>query len=127
MPNDNKPRVLIVDDMQAMRAMAKSLATSLGAEVIGEAENGQVGLELFLSEKPDLVLLDIEMPVKDGISTLKAILAEDSSANVVMLTSVDNMAVVEDCIFSGARDYIRKDVVPDVMKVRLQKELDKLT
>jgi len=127
MPNDNKPRVLIVDDMQAMRAMAKTLATSLGAEVIGEAENGQVGLDLYLSEKPDLVLLDIEMPVKDGISTLKAILAEDSSANVVMLTSVDNMAVVEDCIFSGARDYIRKDVAPDVMKERLQKELDKLT
>ena len=66
------------------------------------------------------------MPVKDGISTLKAILAEDSKANVVMLTSVDNMMVVEDCLFAGARDYIRKDTSPDEMKTRLQKELDKL-
>jgi len=126
MPNDRSPRVLIVDDMQAMRAVANTLVTSLGAEVVGEAENGEQGLELFRSEKPDLVLLDIEMPVKDGISTLKAILAEEPSANIVMLTSVDNMAVVEDCIFSGARDYIRKDISPDVMKERLQKELDKL-
>ena len=127
MPNEKNAKVLIVDDMQSMRTVAKTLVTSLGGDVIGEAENGEEGLALFRSEKPDLVLLDIEMPVKDGISTLKAILAEDSSANVVMLTSVDNMAVVEDCIFSGARDYIRKDVDPDTMKARLQKELAKLT
>lgn len=119
-------KVLIVDDMQAMRAMSKSLVTALGAEVVGEAENGQLGFELYCAEKPDLVLLDIEMPVKDGISTLKAILAEDPKANVVMLTSVDNMMVVEDCLFAGARDYIRKDTSPDEMKTRLQKELDKL-
>ncbi len=126
MSDRGKLRVLIVDDMQAMRAIAKTHVTSLGAEVAGEAENGEVALELYLAEKPDLVLLDIEMPVKDGISTLKAILAEDSNANIVMLTSVDNMMVVEDCIFAGARDYIRKDVNPEEMKLRLQKELAKL-
>lgn len=126
MSEANPVRVLIVDDMQAMRAMSKALVSALGAQVVGEAENGQLGFELFLSEKPDLVLLDIEMPVKDGISTLKAILAEDPKANIVMLTSVDNMMVVEDCLFAGARDYIRKDTSPDEMKARLQKELDKL-
>jgi len=126
MPGESKTRVLVVDDMQAMRTMASALVASLGAEVAGEAENGEVALDLYRIEKPDLVLLDIEMPVRDGISTLKAILAEDPGANVVMLTSVDNMMVVEDCIFSGARDYIRKDVDPEEMKGRLQKELDKL-
>ena len=126
MSGNEEKNVLIVDDMQAMRAMAKSVVTSLGANVVGEAENGEQGLELYRSEKPDLVLLDIEMPVKDGISTLKAILAEDANANIVMLTSVDNMAVVEDCIFSGARDYIRKDVSPEVIRERLEKELDKI-
>jgi len=126
MASKDSIRVLIVDDMQAMRAVAKSLALSLGAETVFEAENGEIGLELYRKEKPDLVLLDIEMPVKDGISTLKSILAEDNNANIVMLTSVDNMAVVEDCIFSGARDYIRKDVSPDTMKARLEAEFDKI-
>ena len=71
-------KVLIVDDMQAMRAMSKSLVTALGAEVVGEAENGQLGFELYCAEKPDLVLLDIEMPVKDGISIVSTNRAGDS-------------------------------------------------
>ncbi len=127
MSDQNPPRVLVVDDMQAMRAVAKALATSLGAEIVGEAENGEIGFELYCEHKPDLVLLDIEMPVKDGISTLKAILAEDPGANVVMLTSVDNMMVVEDCLFAGARDYIRKDVDHDEIKSRLASEFAKIS
>lgn len=126
MAESSAPRVLVIDDMGSVRAMTKLLLASLGCEIIGEAANGADGFALFQAERPDLVLLDIEMPVQDGIATLKAILADDAEAHVVMLTSVDNMMVVEDCLFAGAKDFIRKDLAPEALKARLGEEVAKL-
>ena len=127
MTEKSKPRLLIIDDMQSVRAMVKVLAASVGCEIAGEAENGAEGLEVYKQERPDLTLLDIEMPVKNGIETLKAILKFDQDAQVVMLTAVDNTMVAEDCILSGAKDYLRKDLNPEDMKKRLQEEVNKIT
>ncbi len=126
MTESSARRVLVIDDMGSMRAMTKHLLTSLGCEITGEAENGADGFTRFQVERPDLVLLDIEMPVQDGITTLKMILADDAEANVIMLTSVDSMMVVEDCLFAGAKDFIRKDLPPEALKARLGEELAKL-
>ena len=125
--NDNsKPSVMIVDDLEEIRSMFGAIVKSLGANIVGEAENGEVALEVFRQHRPDLVLLDIQMPVKNGINTLKEILAEDSAANVVMLTSVSDTMVVDDCIIAGAKDYIRKDLELDVIKQRLESAFAKL-
>jgi len=121
------PKVIVIDDMHSVRALTKALLTSLGCEVAGEAENGADGVELFKSERPDLTLLDIEMPIKNGIDTLKAILKIDPDAQVVMLTSVDNTFVAEDCILAGAKDYLNKGLSPEDMKARLQVEIDKIS
>ncbi len=83
-----KPRVIVIDDEQEVRTWLKALLISLGCEIAGEAENGREGLELFKKERPDLVLLDLMMPVMTGVEARKFILGEDPDAHVVLLTSV---------------------------------------
>ena len=120
MTSPNKPRVIVIDDLQSMRGMSKMLLGAIGCEVVGEAENGELGLQLYLDVRPDLVLLDIEMPVKDGISTLKAILAENEEANVVMMSTISNRDLVDDCLTLGAKDYVTKDSTPPQIKSRME-------
>jgi len=126
MAHENKPTAIIIDDMASMRSMARVMLGAVGCEIVGEAENGEIGLKLYLEKKPDLVLLDIEMPVKDGISTLKSLLIKNPKVNVVMMTTVSNMAVVESCIFAGAKDYIHKDKDPVTIKARLEEVVNSI-
>jgi two-component system, chemotaxis family, chemotaxis protein CheY len=126
MSEKGEPTAIVIDDMSSIRNLNKMLLGSVGCNVVGEAENGELGLQLYLDLRPDLVLLDIEMPVKDGISTLKAILAEDAKANVVMVSTLSNMDVVEDCLFAGAKDYIRKDIAPPTIKARMEEVLSSI-
>ena len=102
-------RFLIVDDSKTYRAIMRELVVSMGHEVVGEAVDGVEAVEKHKELHPDVTLLDIEMPRMVGIDALKAIMADDPEAAIIMLTSVDDMGVVDDCIMSGARDYIRKD------------------
>ena len=66
-------RVLIVDDAAFMRMMIKDILEKNGFEVVGEASNGIKGVELYKTEKPDIVTMDITMPEMDGIEAVKAI------------------------------------------------------
>ncbi|MBF0623152.1 MAG: response regulator [Magnetococcales bacterium] len=104
-----KPRILLIDDDYALRFMYSKVCSDAGFEVVGEAEDGQEGVGLFHTLKPDIVLCDIEMPVLTGIDALKAILELDSGACVIMLTSVSDTAVWDECLLSGARYYVQKE------------------
>ena len=86
-----KPRVIVIDDEHEVRTWLKGLLTTLGCEIVGEAENGREGLELFMKERPDLVLLDLMMPVMTGAETRKFILGEDPDAHIVLLGSEPNL------------------------------------
>jgi len=125
MANTEKPSAIIIDDMDSMRNMAKVMLAATGCHCIGESENGQLGIKLYQDLHPDLVLLDIEMPVRDGISTLKAILKINPDTIVVMMTTVSNVAVAETCMYSGAKDYIQKDTDPGEIKRRLEEIVKK--
>ena len=81
-------RILIVDDHVDCRSMAKYFVEKLGHEGI-EAGDGREALELYRKEKPDAVLMDIMMPVMDGIEAFTVILSEDPAARVVFLTVLD--------------------------------------
>ena len=121
-----KPTAIIIDDVKSIRGMAKVMLDVVGCEVVGEAENGQIGLSLYLEKKPDLVLLDIEMPVKDGLSTLRAIMKNNADANVVMMTTVSNVTIAESCTHAGAKDFIQKDMGPNVIKDKLESIVNQL-
>ena len=105
--------ILIVDDAAFMRMMIKDILTKNGYTVAGEAENGAKAVEKYNELKPDLVLMDITMPEKDGIQALKEIKAADAAAQVLMCSAMGQQAMVIESIQSGAKDFIVKPFQAD--------------
>ena len=105
--------ILICDDAAFMRMMIKDILTKNGYDIAGEAENGQVAVDKYSEVKPDLVMMDITMPEKDGIQALKEIKAKDPSANVIMCSAMGQQAMVIESIQAGAKDFIVKPFQAD--------------
>jgi two-component system, chemotaxis family, chemotaxis protein CheY len=106
-------RVLIVDDAAFMRMSLKEMLEKNGYEVVGEAENGLVGVNKYKSLKPDLVTMDITMPEMDGIKALRIIKKEDPDAKVIMITAIGQDPMVREAIMSGAKGFIVKPFKKD--------------
>ena len=100
--------ILICDDAAFMRMMIKDILTKNGYEVVGEAANGAEGVEKYSQLKPDLVMMDITMPEMNGIDALKKIKENDSNANVIMCSAMEQQAIVIKSIQAGAKDFIVK-------------------
>lgn len=107
-------RVLITDDHGVVRqGLRMFLSLDPEFEVVGEAENGREALEMARNLKPDVVLMDLLMPVMDGISATQAIRAELPDVEVVALTSVLEDASVTGAVRAGAIGYLLKDTDSD--------------
>lgn len=117
-------KVLVVDDEAHIRKFVGLLVKSLGDPIVVEAANGAEALDLYVREKPDLVLLDVNMPRVDGLETLRHLRQQDPECIVVMLTSLVNRHTVEECLERGAVAYLRKDNPPDEMVAHLSRILD---
>jgi len=96
-----------------MRVTLKNILVANGYEVAAEATNGQEAVDKYAAVKPDLVLMDITMPIMDGISACKAIKTSDPSANVIMCTAMGQKNMVIEAIQAGAKDFIVKPFQPD--------------
>jgi len=101
-------RILIVDDLQFMRSLLRRILEDQGYEVVGEAANGREGVLAWDSLKPDLVILDITMPVMDGLSALQKIRSLDPQARVLMCSALSEREQILRAIQLGARDYVVK-------------------
>jgi two-component system chemotaxis response regulator CheY len=101
-------RLLIVDDALIMRKRIGEIATQAGWEIAAEATNGEEAIELYKHEQPDLVTLDIVMPILDGVSALKQLIQHDPQAKVVMVSAVNQKSKLAECIQAGAIDFIVK-------------------
>ena len=101
-------KILLVDDSAFMRNILKDIIiqSTWKDAIIVEAGDGEEGLAKFTTEKPDLVLLDIVMPKKDGIQLLKEI--STASPSVIMVSSVGQESVIAEAKKMGAKDYIVK-------------------
>jgi DNA-binding NarL/FixJ family response regulator len=106
-------RILIADDDALVRAGLKLI---LGAHpelmVVGEAPNGKVAVHMFRDLLPDVVLMDIRMPERSGLSATEEILRTHPSANIVVLTTFDTDEFVVRALKSGARGFLLKDTEP---------------
>jgi two-component system chemotaxis response regulator CheY len=106
------PKILLVDDAAFMRMRCAKLLTENGYEV-SEAENGQEAIAKYQSYQPDLVLMDITMPVMDGITATKEIKALDANAKIVMVSALGQQTMVIEAIKAGAKDFVVKPFEPD--------------
>lgn len=113
-------KILLVDDAAFMRMRSAKLLSEHGYEIL-EAENGQEAVEMYTRHKPDLVLMDITMPVMDGIAALKEIKRRDSNAKVVMVSALGQQNMVIEAIKSGARDFIVKPFEPQKILATVRK------
>lgn len=109
MSSARKIRALLADDEKHVRQLVKAILLPLNCEVAGEAENGQEAVRIYRDLRPDVVLLDINMPVMGGIDALREIRRIDADAVVVMLTSMSDLDTVQTSLELGAVQYVRKD------------------
>jgi CheY-like chemotaxis protein len=116
--------ILLVDDEAHIRKFISLLLRHLGVERIFEAANGSIALEVYKRENPDLVMLDVNMPVMDGIETLRALKVINPDCVVVMLTSLANRQTIDDAVALGAANYIRKDAPPEEIGRALADTID---
>jgi len=106
-----KIRVLAVDDHPLIRTgLSASLGTELGMEVVAEASNGEEALERYRELRPDIVLMDLSMPIMDGLAATRAILDEFPDARIIVLTTFDGDEDIHRALEAGARGYLLKDM-----------------
>ncbi len=101
-------KILIVDDSRTSRKMLRNILETSGHEIVDEAVNGQDGVQKFQALKPDVITLDITMPIVDGVEALKMIKALDPNSKVIMVTAAGQKNKMIDCIKAGANQFLTK-------------------
>ena len=107
-------RVILADDHPVVRrGLAAIVDVEDDIQVVGEADNGQEALALVHAKKPDVVLMDLQMPVMDGVEATRRIRAETPQAKVIILTTFADDDYIYEGVAAGARGYLLKDAPPD--------------
>ena len=110
-------RLLIADDHAVVRTGLRQLALTLdGVELVGEATNGEEAVALCKERAPDVVLMDLEMPVLDGIDATRRVTEADPRVAVVVLTSFSDRERILGALDAGAIGYLLKDAEPDELE-----------
>lgn len=110
---------LIVDDTSFMRMTLKDILENSGYQVIAEAANGVEAMALYKKHRPQLTTLDIVMPVKDGLETVREIIEYDGEAKVIMVSAMGQQDKVISALNAGAKDFIVKPFKPDRVRQAL--------
>ncbi|MGB1611930.1 MAG: response regulator [Arenicellales bacterium] len=113
-------KIVIVDDHALFRVGLKGLLERRGIEVVGAAADGEEGMALANTHKPDVLLLDLRMPDLGGLAVLRQMIAQGFDIPVVMLTTSADEGDLSESLRSGARGYLLKDMEPDELIVALQ-------
>ncbi len=116
-------KILIVDDAQLTRKTLRNILETDGYLVVGEAINGKDAVKKYKELRPDLVFMDIVMPELDGIEAVKQIMELDSSAMVIMCSSLAQQNKVVDAVKAGARDFIVKPFTSERVLESIKKNI----
>jgi DNA-binding NarL/FixJ family response regulator len=113
--------VIVADDQELVRVgLRKILETEPGVVVAGEAADGQAAIALAARVRPDLVLMDIRMPVLDGIDATRQIVGAQPGARVLILTTFGLDSYVYDALHAGASGFMLKDAPPEEIKAAVR-------
>jgi signal transduction histidine kinase len=119
-PEVPQVRVLVVDDTPALRVLMRAVLEGTGFEVVGEAGDGLAGVTLAAELRPDLVLLDLAMPVMDGLEALPRLREELPDTKVVIVSGFERRAMENQVVEAGADAYVQKGLPPAAMLTVLQ-------
>ncbi len=114
-------KVMIVDDAAFMRISIRNMLLKNGFEIVAEAENGADAIEKYNATMPDIVTMDITMPVMDGLTALREIKKINKNAKVVMVSALGQEAMVRDAVVAGAVGFIVKPYKEDTIVETLRK------
>lgn len=114
--DEQVPTVLVVDDTLFMRVAISNMFTEWGYEVVGNAGNGKEAVAMYRELQPDLVTMDVTMPVMTGIEAVKEIIPEFPDAKIIMITALGQQKLIVEAIESGAKDFITKPFEPERLK-----------
>jgi DNA-binding NarL/FixJ family response regulator len=115
-------RVILADDHDAVRAGIRCILQSeKGIEVVGEARNGAEAIQLVNQLKPDVLLLDMEMPVLNGIEVARRLQNESSPVHILALSSYDDSHYILELLANGASGYLTKDEAPEYIVHAVQR------
>ncbi len=101
-------KIILVDDLSFMRDAIRHIVENSNMDVLGEAGNGSDAVKMYMELEPDIVLMDITMPVMDGLESLKRIRQYDPGAKVIMCSALGQQKYIIKAIQLGARDFILK-------------------
>lgn len=121
-----KIRFIIADDAAFLREILKNVLTSSGAICVGEAANGDEAIELVKTFLPDLVFLDMVMPVRNGIETAKAIKEKFPSVKIIGCSTVDEVQVITKAYEAGFDEYITKPFTKEQILDAVEKMIPSL-
>ena len=109
-------KVLIVDDSTVIRKALNKFLEQYEVEIVGSASNGTTALEMFESQKPDIVTLDITMPGLDGFHVLKEMIKKDKKVKVIVITALADKATGLRALKNGAKSYLTKPFGPEKLR-----------
>ncbi len=118
-------KILLVEDSKTMRNIEKSVLAQLGHTDVEEACDGQDALQKLKSFTPDLLLVDWNMPIMDGLTFVKAFRQSNKSTPIIMVTTESEKARVVEAIKAGVNNYVVKPFTPDLLSQRIQETTGK--
>jgi two-component system chemotaxis response regulator CheY len=118
-------KILLVDDSRTMRTIEKTTLAGLGHTDVVEACDGQDALSKVMAEVPDLILLDWNMPVMDGLTFLKTFRQNNKETSVIMVTTEAEKTRVVEALRAGVNNYVVKPFTPEILVQRINETLAK--
>ena len=118
-------KIMLVDDSRTMRNIQKGVLTQLGHKDFIEAADGQDALSQVFAEKPDLILLDWNLPNMDGLTFLKTFRSKDKDTAVIMVTTEVEKSRVVEAIKCGVNNYVVKPFSPDQLSAKIKQTMEK--
>jgi two-component system chemotaxis response regulator CheY len=102
------PKVLVIDDSPVVYKMVKRALEPNGFVLLEQAENGQMGIDMYEQYQPDIVTLDVTMPVMNGIDAAKILTQNHPDAKIIMLSSMDDLDLIEEAKACGLKYFLSK-------------------